>query len=118
MVWSGSEFEESMIIILTQTTSCSLLLQTYMCAAELVTWGVGPDVTKREKMDNKVKHMEYMRVQINDVILNPLPTNDALVASWTLHKPIGIYMGDLVLGVILQYMVSASFSSFLWLVKG
>ncbi len=38
-------FEESMIIILTQTTSCSLLLQTYMCAAELVTWGVGPDVT-------------------------------------------------------------------------
>ncbi len=43
MVWSGSEFEESTIIILTQTTSCSLLLQTYMCAAKLVTWGVGPD---------------------------------------------------------------------------
>ncbi len=30
----------------------------------------------------------------------------------------GIYMGDLILGVILQYMVSASFSCFLWLVKG
>ncbi len=44
MAWSGSEFEESMMIILTQTTSCSLLLQTYMCAAELVAWGVGPDV--------------------------------------------------------------------------
>ncbi len=31
--------------------------------------------------------------------LNPLPTNDAHVASWTLHKPIGIYMRDSMLGV-------------------
>ncbi len=36
---------------------------------------------------------------------NPLPSNDTHVASWTLHKPIRIYMGDLILGVILQYMV-------------
>ncbi len=28
----------------TQTTSRNLLLQMYMCAAELATWGVGPDV--------------------------------------------------------------------------
>ncbi len=27
--------------------------------------------------------------------LNPLPTNEVHVASWTLRKPIGIYMGDL-----------------------
>ncbi len=29
----------------------------------------------------------------------------------------GIYMGDLALGAILQYMVCASFSRFLWLVR-
>ncbi len=29
----------------------------------------------------------------------------------------GIYMGDLILSAILQYMVSASFSCFLWLVR-
>ncbi len=27
----------------TQPTSRNLLLQTYICAAELATWGVGPD---------------------------------------------------------------------------
>ncbi len=27
-------------------------------------------------------------------------------------------MGDFILGIILQYMVSASFSRFLWLLKG
>ncbi len=31
---------------------------------------------------------------------------------------IRIYMGDLILGAILQYMVSASVSCFLWSVKG
>ncbi len=49
---------------------------------------------------------------------NPLPTNDAHVASGTLNKSIGIYMGDLIPGAILQSMVSASVSCFLWLVKG
>ncbi len=44
MAWSGSEFEESMPYTRTQTTSRNLLLQTYICAAELATWGVGPDV--------------------------------------------------------------------------
>ncbi len=44
MAWSGSEFEESMLSTRTQTTSHNLLLQTYICAAELATWGVGPDV--------------------------------------------------------------------------
>ncbi len=34
---------------------------------------------------------------------NPLPTNDTHVVSRTLHKPTGIYMGDLILGVVLQY---------------
>ncbi len=48
---------------------------------------------------------------------NPLPANGAHVVSWTFHKPIGIYMGDLMLGVMLQYVVSASFSCFLRLVK-
>ncbi len=38
--------------------------------------------------------------------------------SWSPHKPIGIDMGNLILGVILLYMVSASFSCFLWSVKG
>ncbi len=37
--------------------------------------------------------------------VNPVPTNDTHFASRTLHKPIGIYMGDLMLDVILQYMV-------------
>ncbi len=35
-----------------------------------------------------------------------------------LSIPIGIYMGDFILGVILQYMFSASVCCFLWLVKG
>ncbi len=33
-------------------------------------------------------------------ILNPLPTN---VASWTVHMPIGTYMGDSILGVVHTY---------------
>ncbi len=40
----SSEFEESIPSTCTQTTSRNLLLQTYICAAELVTCGVGPDV--------------------------------------------------------------------------
>ncbi len=32
---------------------------------------------------------------------NPLPTNDAHVVSWTLHEPIGIIWGGLILSVIL-----------------
>ncbi len=44
----GSEFEESMPSTRTQTTSCNLLLQTYICTAELATWGVGPDVCNDE----------------------------------------------------------------------
>ncbi len=39
------EFEESMPNARTQTTSHNLLLQTYISAVELVTWGVGPNVT-------------------------------------------------------------------------
>ncbi len=46
MAWSGGEFEEPMPGTRTQTTSRNLLLQTYICAAELATWGVGPDVLK------------------------------------------------------------------------
>ncbi len=44
IAWSGSEFEQSLPNTRTQTTSRNLLLQTYICAAELTTWGVGPDV--------------------------------------------------------------------------
>ncbi len=50
MVWSESEFEESVPYTRTQTnmhlslTSRNLLARTYICTAELVTWGVGPDV--------------------------------------------------------------------------
>ncbi len=51
MAWSGSEFEESMPNTRTQTTSRNLLLQTDICAAELATWGVGPDVKHFEKID-------------------------------------------------------------------
>ncbi len=40
----GSEFEESMPNTRTQTTSRKLLLQTYICATDLATWAVGPDV--------------------------------------------------------------------------
>ncbi len=48
MASPGSKFEESMPNTRTQTTmhlsltSCNLLLQTYICAAKLATWGVGP----------------------------------------------------------------------------
>ncbi len=33
---------------------------------------------------------------------------DTHVVSWTLRKPIGICMGDLILGIILYYIVSAN----------
>ncbi len=46
MAWPGNEFEDSMPNTRTQTTSRNLLLQTYMYAAGLATWGVGPDVIK------------------------------------------------------------------------
>ncbi len=46
MAWSGNEFEESLAITCSHTTSHNLLLQTYMCAAELVIWGVGPNLNK------------------------------------------------------------------------
>ncbi len=39
-------------------------------------------------------------------------THSILYASWSLHKAIGIYMGKLILGAILQYVLSASFRSF------
>ncbi len=48
------------------------------------------------------------------LVFNPLPTNDAMYVMVS----IGIYIGELILGVILQYMVSASFSCFLWSVTG
>ncbi len=50
MAQSGSEFEELLPNAHAQTkmylslTSRYLLARTYLCAAELVTWGVGPDV--------------------------------------------------------------------------
>ncbi len=39
--------------------------------------------------------------------INPLPTNDAPMQHdlCELHKLMGIYMGGLILGAILQYMV-------------
>ncbi len=49
----------------------------------------------------------------HDLFIDPLPTNDT-DASWSLHKLMVIYMGDSILGAILQYMVSASFSCFLY----
>ncbi len=49
-----------------------------------------------------------------ETAVDPLPTND-IHASWSLYKPIGIYVGRLILGVVFWYMVSASFS---WSVKG
>ncbi len=49
--------------------------------------------------------------------INPLSTNDAHVRhGLDLHKPIGTHKGDLTLGVM--FGVSASFSCFLWSVKG
>ncbi len=44
---------------------------------------------------------------------NPVPTNTAIVVTWTPHKPIGIYMGNLILSIVLQDLVSACFSCFL-----
>ncbi len=46
LAYSGSKLEESMPNTHTQTTRTSrnLLLQTYICATKLATWGVGPYV--------------------------------------------------------------------------
>ncbi len=53
-------------------------------------------------------------------ILNSLSLYQPMTHICVMVSPqaIRICMGDLILGVILQYMVSASFSCFLWLVKG
>ncbi len=49
--------------------------------------------------------------------INPLPTNDTPMRHGFSISHIRIYMEDLILGVILQYMVSAYFlSCFLWLI--
>ncbi len=37
----------------TQTTSRNLLLQMHICAAELATWGVCPDVNTGKEMTKK-----------------------------------------------------------------
>ncbi len=57
MAWPGSEFEESVPNTRTQTTSRNLLLQMYMCAAELATWGVGPDVLPIKLSSNALMHV-------------------------------------------------------------
>ncbi len=48
---------------------------------------------------------------------NPLPTNDAPMRHG-LSISLWEFMRNLILGAILQYMVSATSSCFLWLVKG
>ncbi len=47
--------------ICTQTTSRNLLLQPYiiLCAAELVTWGVGPDVYTPSKGKIVLRNVMY-----------------------------------------------------------
>ncbi len=49
--------------------------------------------------------------------VNPLTTNDAPMRHGLSISHKNLH-GGLILGVILQYMVSASFSCFLWSVKG
>ncbi len=52
--------------------------------------------------------------------VNPLPTNDAPIRHDLCELSISLWefiYGGLILGAILQYMVSASFSCFLWSVK-
>ncbi len=54
-------------------------------------------------------------------MVNPLPTNDAPMRHDLCELFISLWefiWGGLILGVILQYMVFAAFSCFLWLVKG
>ncbi len=48
--------------------------------------------------------------------LNSFPPNDTIVLWYHhgLHKLMGIYMGSLILGAILPYMICVSFS---WVVK-
>ncbi len=62
-------------------TFLHLLARTYICAAELVTWGVGPDV-----IGQKVMWWQCVTLKSEH---NPLPTNDTY-ASWSLHKLMGV----------------------------
>ncbi len=54
---------------------------------------------------------------LNPMSVNPLPTNDAHMCHGISISHKNLY-GDLILGAILQYMVSASVSCFLRSVKG
>ncbi len=69
----------------------------------------------RAKKQISVKMSICQMVQIcaiRRLRVNPLTTVVRMPeVTWSLHKLMGIYMGDLILGDILQYMVSAFFSS-------
>ncbi len=41
--------------------------------------------------------------QLQCILINPLPTNDAYMRHMSSHKPISIYMGGLILGVNILY---------------
>ncbi len=58
-----------------------------------------------------------MTIKLLSPLINPLPISDAHVVPWTLRKPIGIYMGDLILDVTLQYIL-CFFGLFLMVGKG
>ncbi len=97
---------ESFIVFLSQQSTCTAW-QAYVYPCTLHYWAI----------INPFFYQPMLHVFRHGLSIT-LPTNDAHVASWILHKPIGIYMGDLILGVVLQCLVSASFSCLSWLVKG
>ncbi len=68
----------------------------------------------------RITYYIYITYQVA-AIINPLPTNDASMRHDLSELSISLWefiWGGLILSAILQYMVSAYFSCFLWLIKG
>ncbi len=83
-----------------------------LCTVELWNWNFRTRNHLKESCWLMHILFHHCRSTWYRLYVNPLPANDTHVAPWTLHKPTGIYMEDLILGGTLQYMVSASFSCF------
>ncbi len=81
--------------------------------SQCTVWSISTGI----KVDNAYRNRRPQASQVLALVreVNSLQPNDAMVS----HKPIRIYMGVLILGVIILHAgISASLSCFLWAGKG
>ncbi len=92
----------------TAVTVCTLKYrQSNSTCVTMHTLFFASEVTLREPMS----HIYTTQILINGLLIVLNTCSVQKLPAWSLHKLMGIYMGDLILGV----MVYASFSCFYWL---